>query len=373
MSLKSYIARSLILLTLAISACVSACSDDTTGAEPDEMGNTSCPPNTRYNPILDRCVATAPTFNDMGKLVDQGDPSDLDDPAQEMTPDLGPNCPMTITVYADNDNDGFGSGQPATRCATPNTPLRPGEADKGGDCDDRNFDVNPDQEEVCDGLDNNCAGGVDEGLSCRFYAHTSSELYLINPFTFEATRVASVDGFFDMDTDATGTLYGMTTSTLYRFDANAMRWVTVGNHGIPATKNANGFAIERGTRAFVTAGNDLYELDITTATSRRIGAMGGNYNSSGDCVVNKGDQLFMTSSGAGPDLLVRIDGTNAAATTAGSTGYDQIYGLTFGWGKLFGMTGRGQLLSINPLNGQATLLHTFQGKSWYGAASSPER
>ena len=31
------------------------------------------------------------------------------------------------------------------------------------DCNDRDSNVNPDAEEVCDGVDNNCDGSVDEG------------------------------------------------------------------------------------------------------------------------------------------------------------------------------------------------------------------
>lgn len=36
----------------------------------------------------------------------------------------------------------------------------------GGDCDDVLFAVNPDATEVCNGIDDNCAGGIDEGLEC---------------------------------------------------------------------------------------------------------------------------------------------------------------------------------------------------------------
>lgn len=39
----------------------------------------------------------------------------------------------------------------------------------GADCDDTDPDVHPDATEVCDGVDNNCAGGVDEGLPVQTY------------------------------------------------------------------------------------------------------------------------------------------------------------------------------------------------------------
>ncbi len=47
------------------------------------------------------------------------------------------------------------------------------------DCDDRDPDVNPDAEEVCDGVDNNCDGAIDEGWedSQAWYADADADGY----------------------------------------------------------------------------------------------------------------------------------------------------------------------------------------------------
>ena len=37
------------------------------------------------------------------------------------------------------------------------------------DCDDLNNQINPEADEICDGLDNNCSGDVDEGVTLIFY------------------------------------------------------------------------------------------------------------------------------------------------------------------------------------------------------------
>jgi hypothetical protein len=54
------------------------------------------------------------------------------------------------------------------------------DADKDGydaseDCDDANPDVHPGATETCDGIDNDCAGGIDDGVTTPFYADTDAD------------------------------------------------------------------------------------------------------------------------------------------------------------------------------------------------------
>ena len=65
--------------------------------------------------------------------------------------------------YYDGDQDGFGSrlGQ---FCPNSQSNLF---SENFGDCNDDNKNINPDITEVCDGIDNNCNGNIDEGCSCR--------------------------------------------------------------------------------------------------------------------------------------------------------------------------------------------------------------
>lgn len=58
--------------------------------------------------------------------------------------------------FRDRDLDGFGSGTATNRCG-------PGYVSVGGDCDDRDRLTNPGALEVCNGLDDNCNGAIDEG------------------------------------------------------------------------------------------------------------------------------------------------------------------------------------------------------------------
>ena len=62
--------------------------------------------------------------------------------------------------YRDQDGDNYGvTSQSVLACAQPS-----GHAPNPGDCDDRQEGINPGATEVCDGVDNNCSGAVDEGL-----------------------------------------------------------------------------------------------------------------------------------------------------------------------------------------------------------------
>jgi len=59
----------------------------------------------------------------------------------------------------------------------------------GSDCDDNDAQIGPHAEEVCDGIDNNCDGQIDEGKILTFYQDTDGDGYGNEDVPIEACEV----------------------------------------------------------------------------------------------------------------------------------------------------------------------------------------
>jgi len=104
---------------------------------------------------------------------------DINPDADEICDEIDNNCDgdidsgLGLTIYNDADADGFGNeGTSATSCEVPD-----GYATVGGDCNDADPNVNPDAEEVCNGLDENCNGEADDNAidSSAYFADSDND------------------------------------------------------------------------------------------------------------------------------------------------------------------------------------------------------
>ena len=94
------------------------------------------------------CDDEDPDINpDASEICDDID-NDCDDLIDEEDEDI-----QDATIwYADDDADRFGNSEVAlTDCSQPE-----GYVESSDDCDDRNDTINPNGEEICDEVDNNC-------------------------------------------------------------------------------------------------------------------------------------------------------------------------------------------------------------------------
>jgi hypothetical protein len=73
-------------------------------------------------------------------------------------------------VYVDADGDGFGDDdRVGYGCEQRISTVDPGFSFTGGDCDDGDPAISPEAVEVCNGLDDNCSGQADEGVTEVLY------------------------------------------------------------------------------------------------------------------------------------------------------------------------------------------------------------
>jgi len=72
--------------------------------------------------------------------------------------------------YKDHDGDDYSDGATLTQCLRPvNYYVATELAATSGDCNDNNAAINPAATEICDGIDNNCDGNIDEGVLTTYY------------------------------------------------------------------------------------------------------------------------------------------------------------------------------------------------------------
>jgi hypothetical protein len=97
--------------------------------------------------------------------------------------------------YTDDDGDGYGIDDGA-RCYC--EPTEDWSGFWGGDCNDEDATINPEAEEVCDGVDQNCNGSIDEGALIAFYADLDADGFGTGAPTFAC---AASGDLVDSDTD----------------------------------------------------------------------------------------------------------------------------------------------------------------------------
>ncbi len=156
--------------------CEGDCDDNDANVNPGMLEGPFQPGSCDF--IDNNCDGVIDEFWDQdldGFTVCELDCNDLDDqifPGQtEICDNIDSNCDgildqdLYITSFLDADSDGFGFG--AVDTAACDIPV--GYVDNADDCDDSNNAINPVALEICDELDNNCNGEIDEGVTNIYF------------------------------------------------------------------------------------------------------------------------------------------------------------------------------------------------------------
>lgn len=219
------------------------------------------------------------------------------------------------------------------------------------------------------------------------WAHTPKDLYKVDSETLEVTLLGTLEfldenmqvlpnaQLTDLAVAGSGSMWGCSQQVLWEIDApnlKAYKRAALVERYTGMTFVPVGF-LEPDREVLVGAtvsDGSLYRIEVATGNTTAIGSYGGGWQTSGDVVAVAGDGMYATvkRSGETTDYLARID-PSGAATIIGPTvgiGALKIYGLGYWNSVLYGFTDEGEMLSINKLTGEGTLLST-RTLRWWGA------
>jgi hypothetical protein len=217
------------------------------------------------------------------------------------------------------------------------------------------------------------------------YAHSPTELFQVNPRTFEVRSIGLFtfpsDGRMHQMTDiaitADNQIWGVTFDALYRIDASNAACTYVTN--LASGLLFNGLSFLPGTSGgperlvATTLEGEVYEIDRSSGAAMHLGSYGGGYGSSGDLVFVYGAGTFATVVDGNlfspTEYLARIDETTGAATIIGPTGSTHTWGIGYWGGTLYGFTDGGQFVTIDTMTGRATTVSS-SAVEWWGAGVS---
>ncbi|HVV83026.1 MAG TPA: hypothetical protein VHE35_08090 [Kofleriaceae bacterium] len=236
-------------------------------------------------------------------------------------------------------------------------------------------------------------GDTNDELPSLVYAHAGKTLYRIDTHTLDQVLVGDFTNLgtqtmLDIAVDHDGKMIGITRDKIFTVDPNTAESTLlatfVGASNFTSLSFVPADAANPDGPEVLLSANDagaVYRIDVAggTATAVQVGSYGTQggtaIGSSGDIVSVRGFGTMATVDvGPGRDYLARLDPANGwKATIIGTgTGFDNIFGLGFWAGKLYGFVddgfaaNTGAMIEIDPVSGAGTLVRAGAIR-WFGA------
>jgi hypothetical protein len=236
------------------------------------------------------------------------------------------------------------------------------------------------------------AGGGGSGSNTtepdsRVYAHSGTKLYRVDTATLQPVEVGTITGLgsqslTDLAIDKSDRMIGVTLDKLYTLNATTAAATLVNTSmvgGLTSLSFAPADLNDPNSADILVSANDqgdVYSINTTTGAATKIGSYGTFNNkkvvSSGDLIAVRGLGIYATVNLGTEmqDYLARIDPTTWKATPiGGGTGYDNIFGLGYWKGTIYGFVSggsSGQMITIDPGTGAGTEVQSGV-VSWFGA------
>jgi hypothetical protein len=192
-----------------------------------------------------------------------------------------------------------------------------------------------------------------------FSSTSSSTVGSINPTngifsTLPNSNIPLTDIASYTDSD----LFGITFNSLYKIDPTVGTLSFVGNLGVFV--NSLGFA-PSGV-LYATGGSNFYTVDSVKGTASLVANIPG-FSSSGDLTYDSTSGRFLaTSTNGTTDTLFSI-GLGGDARLVGNIGFNNVWGLFFNNGTLYGYTNDKEQIVIDPTTGLGTFNQLVTGLS----------
>jgi len=257
------------------------------------------------------------------------------------------------TFYTDADSDGFGNPDLSLEaCSAPE-----GTVEEGTDCDDTDPAISPNAEEICNELDDDCDGDIDEEGGETVYAD------------------ADGDGWGDEDLSMTGCPGSGWATEAGDCDDEDPR-VSPGQpidscDGIDTDCDGE---IDEDSKAgwsllsVDTNAGSVFEIDPSTAATNAISSVSTSQGINSMDVSENGQSVVHTYTN---NRLAIFDACTGTATDLGAHGMSGIGGIGFGpGGRLFGIGSTDVLFEFDPSTGAGSIIGplgidvTTSGLAW---------